>query len=661
MALKLTVASADPKGTEMSPAPPSHPIYLETLPDRVFGFFHPPAASASGEFGQGTAVLLCPPFGWEDVASYRSRRYWAQVLAAEGHATLRIDLPGAGDSAGSPRDPDRLGAWTAAVAGSAAWLHAREGDPRVVAVGWGLGGLLACLAAGHEAPIDDLVLWGVPARGRRLVRELRAFAAMKAAEYDEREPSDLGAASADGDDGALAVAGFVLTADTLRALEQVDLTTLTLTGEPARRVLLLQRDGLPVDEALRDRLKQLGAAVSTAPGDGYGALLAGPQESVPPVAVFDAVSSWLGQGPARGRRQTSARAGTVSWPVPPARDELELAAQPSSLREELDLSAQPCSLREVPITVERPEGRLFGLLCEPIDGARADIAVVLLNAGVVRRIGPNRMWVEAARRWASLGVPTLRLDVEGLGDSDGDGSRYVDAAALYAPGMVDQVRVALDHLQAEGVASRFVVAGVCSGALWAFNAVCEDERVTCAVMVNSYAFFWADHLIVEREARRVGRVLQLSAWRRVLHGKVSAAHVLARLRWMLATPLQLRARSRRRRAGRERLVRALDGLRDSDRRLVLLLGRGELLWDELARDGHLDRLAGWPNVELHTIPSPDHTFRAPPLQRHVHDALDQVLRTELDRRLSHDEPSRPGTRRAARSVAPQPHMPATVQ
>jgi len=620
----------------MNIAPALHPIYLETGPDCTFGFFHPP--SAWPERREGTAVLLCPPFGWEDVASYRSRRTWAGVLAAEGHATLRIDLPGAGDSAGSPRDPDRLAAWTSAVGDSASWLHARADAPRVVAVGWGLGGLLACLAAGQGAPIDDLILWGVPARGRRLVRELRAFAAMKAAEYGEAQTAGAEARfAASTDDGTLSVAGFVLTAQTLRALERVDLTTLTLAGGPERRVLLLQRDGLPVDEALCNRFEDLGAAVSKAPGDGYGAMLAGPQEAVPPLAVFDVVSSWLDGAPPRGPEAATVAA---AWPVPQAREELEL-----------ELGAGPSRVREMPVTVQVPGGRLFGVLCEPREGPRADMAVVLLNGGAVRRIGPNRTWVEAARRWASLGVPTFRLDIEGLGDSDGDESRYADTAALYSPAMVDQVRAALNHLQAEGVASRFMVAGLCAGALWAFNAVCEDERVTCAVMINSYTFFWADHLSVEHDVRRVKKLVHLGSWRRALRGEVSARQVLAMVRWMLATPLQLRARSQRRRARRERLDGALDGLRESHRRVVLLLGRGEPLWDELGRDGHLDRLARWPNLELHTIPSRDHTFRALPLQRYVHDTLDQVLRTELERHPSHDKPATLGPREAERSLA----------
>src|SRR5689334_5733310 len=96
------------ENSEVLATPHPRPLYLATVPDPVFGFFHPAADGAGGE----TAVLLCPPFGWDDVASYRTRLIWSERRAAYGHPTLRIDLPGAGDSAGSPRDPDRMGAWT---------------------------------------------------------------------------------------------------------------------------------------------------------------------------------------------------------------------------------------------------------------------------------------------------------------------------------------------------------------------------------------------------------------------------------------------------------------------------------------------------------------------------------------------------------------------
>ena len=43
-------------------------------------------------------------------------------------------------------------------------------------IGIGLGGLLAIEATRSGAPIDDLVLWAVPAGGRACLRALRLYA-----------------------------------------------------------------------------------------------------------------------------------------------------------------------------------------------------------------------------------------------------------------------------------------------------------------------------------------------------------------------------------------------------------------------------------------------------------------------------------------------------
>ena len=47
---------------------------------------------------------------------------------------------------------------------------------------------------------------------------------------------------------------------------------------------------------------------------------------------------------------------------------------------------------------------------------KGDTAVVLLNAGAMRRAGPFRLHVHAARRFAALGFPTLRIDQPGIAD-----------------------------------------------------------------------------------------------------------------------------------------------------------------------------------------------------------------------------------------------------
>src|SRR5271155_904120 len=147
----------------MSTSREPQPMYLQGSGTPFFAVLH-----RTADQPRETAVLLCPPFGWEDMCTYRLRREWAEHLTRTGHTTLRIDLPGSGDSVGVPADPEQLEAWTQAVAEAARWLCRSGHAGRVAVIGIGLGGMVSCRAALGGAPIDDLVLWSVPARGRTL-------------------------------------------------------------------------------------------------------------------------------------------------------------------------------------------------------------------------------------------------------------------------------------------------------------------------------------------------------------------------------------------------------------------------------------------------------------------------------------------------------------
>ena len=162
---------------DQSLASRGRPFYLALDPDPIFAVLHVPEGSRTG-----TGIVFCPPFGWDELCTYRSLRAWADSLVADGHVALRMDLPGTGDSGGSPRDPERLKAWTQAAASGADWLRSAQGCERIVAIGIGLGGTVAVKAVADGAPIDDLVLWSVFARGTLVMRELRTFAEMAAAE-----------------------------------------------------------------------------------------------------------------------------------------------------------------------------------------------------------------------------------------------------------------------------------------------------------------------------------------------------------------------------------------------------------------------------------------------------------------------------------------------
>ncbi len=627
--------------TERSRVQPVQPFYLQgsgTPP--FFAVLHRGVGMP-----RQTAVLLCPPFGWEDMCSYRIRREWAEHLARTGHTTLRIDLPGSGDSAGAPSDPRQLDAWTQAVSAAARWLRrpiggtAAEGgggpasDMRVAVIGIGLGGMVSCRAALQGAPIDELVLWSVPARGRTLLRELRTFSAFEVANIPDAGESV--PRSDPADEGILVTNGYLLSAETVVELEGFDLGEVDPSWQATPRALLLGRDGLKVDKNLPAILERAGAVVTVADGPGYGAMMVEPQDARRPAEVFELVSSWLGEGePGYGLSLDTSAAG--GWGT------ADTAAPSEPKREdEMVLHCSGVALRERPIFLDGPGGQLFGVLTEPL-GAHRELTALLLNAGPQRRIGPSRMWVETARRWAACGVPTLRIDAAGIGDAEGDATVLGQVTAFYRPGYVVQARAALELLAERGLPPRFVMVGLCAGAYWSAQAALADERVAAVIMLNPRTLIFDEWRHTVRRTRHLRKqMLRPSTWRRALRGELKLAKHLETGRTLVervaSGPVRARARIIAPREGkqpaREPIEDLFDALRDRDQRALLLFTGKEVLHRELSRKGVLDRIDRWPNLELALMGTSADTHTLTPLwlQRQVHEFLDRALEDELKR------------------------------
>ena len=78
----------------------------------------------------------------------------------------------------------------------------------------------------------------------------------------------------------------------------------------------------------------------------------------------------------------------------------------------------------VPVTFECEGARLVGSLHTP-HGRAADLGVILLNQGPIDRTGSHRLYIKLAARLTSLGIPVLRFDARGVGESEG---RWASAA-----------------------------------------------------------------------------------------------------------------------------------------------------------------------------------------------------------------------------------------
>ncbi len=166
---------------------------------------------------------------------------------------------------------------------------------------------------------------------------------------------------------------------------------------------------------------------------------------------------------------------------------------------------------------------LVGVVTEP-SATRSDAglpACILLNAGVIHHVGPNRLHVRVARHLAQLGVLSFRFDFSGRGDSD----TRTDATS-FADANLAETREAMDLLQKNHGCGRFVLMGICSGAVASFQAAMSDPRVVGAVLIDSAAYptrgYYLRHYLRRLASReswsnvllghnRLGRLLRLSS------------------------------------------------------------------------------------------------------------------------------------------------------
>jgi hypothetical protein len=363
-------------------------------------------------------------------------------------------------------------------------------------------------------------------------------------------------------------------------------------------------------------------------------MISHPQQTRPPFESIARVNAWL----------DSRSAPAQSTPRPDRRT----PGAGSSAEMKL---ADGETVRETPLAIPQRFGSLSGVLVEPLQRPHHALTVVLLNAGAVRRIGPNRLWVECARRWATRGVTTLRLDVEGIGDADGEVSPYAQDTALYVPELVPQVLSAVDFLHARGQGERFVLGGVCAGAYWAFQGAARDPRVCGALLVNPRALIWDAGLGPARDLRAlITEPFSLSRIRRVATGP----RLRLFLRWLLAGPARRLRRIGTGESAGAAVERDLDAIFDqlsvTGKRILMLFSAHEPLDDELVRSGRAAKLAAGGNLTVERVAVRDHTMRPVWAQQQAHAALDRAIERELS--LSAAAHSRPGS--PLEPVSPSP-------
>lgn len=410
------------------------------------GWFHP----ASGGTPKDRGVVLCSPFGYEAICTYRGWRALAERLAGAGMPVLRFDYPSTGDSAGDDAF-ERVPAWLGSIEAGTEWLRRHAGVSQVALCGLRLGALLAAeSAARRPGSIDALVLLAPVTSGRMYLREITLAAATGTDTVQDPDWLDS--------------AGFCLHASDVARLRGLDLAG-ALARSGTSRLLIAETPQRPTfNAATLARLDGGGHVVDRLAFTGQDAFLRHAHLSLTPDAVFAEVVDWTAAG---------APFGCPSAPP----------AAPDRLACEGPAAEHILRFGEV--------GQLAGVLCEPSMPQQpiGRTAVLMLNTGANHHIGNSRLAVRMARKLAASGTTSLRIDLGGIGDSDETVAwTYADRATqLFDDAALGDVHAALDALEQRGFSRCFVV-GVCSGAHHAFQAALRDPRIVGLALANLPAF-----------------------------------------------------------------------------------------------------------------------------------------------------------------------------
>lgn len=161
-----------------------------------------------------------------------------------------------------------------------------------------------------------------------------------------------------------------------------------------------------------------------------------------------------------------------------------------------------------------PEGKLLGVVTRPADRQPGRVACLMFNFGVMHRVGPRRIHVKLARRLAAQGVATLRFDLSGLGDS-----RASDTSRNFEEQAGNDLRAAIDELQARLGITQVIVIGLCSGARHGLQATLKDPRIVGLLTFDGYSFT-SRGARLQRRLRRLVRfpVAQTIHWTKMLLG-----------------------------------------------------------------------------------------------------------------------------------------------
>jgi pimeloyl-ACP methyl ester carboxylesterase len=268
------------------------------------------------------------------------------------------------------------------------------------------------------------------------------------------------------------------------------------------------------------------------------------------------------------------------------------------------------------------------MLHNPPSGAtRGTTGIILLNPGPTDRNGPHRLYFKLAELFARQGIPTLRFDARGVGESEGEweaaeGAPILDIFTQIQEGIwVPDTLAAIDYLIKRTGVQQVILGGLCGGAITALLTGSGHPNVVgffmmgIPVTLSSATSNVRDlpETVLSKEASLyIKKLLRPSAWWRLLTLKtdlktlrgVMMSHVLS---WTNPKPVgSTRVIDRRL---NPHFIGGFKAAVENRKKMVFIYSENDYLWQEFKEYflPSFENEASLP-FELATIPQANHNM-----------------------------------------------------
>jgi exosortase A-associated hydrolase 1 len=165
---------------------------------------------------------------------------------------------------------------------------------------------------------------------------------------------------------------------------------------------------------------------------------------------------------------------------------------------------------EHPLRFQCQDSSLFGIISMPQHADKRGILIIV--GGPQYRAGSHRQFTLLARQFASSGIPTMRFDYRGMGDSEGDQREFTSVE--------DDIRAAVDCFFREMPdLNEVVLWGLCDAASAAVFYAPKDDRVTGLILLNPWVRSEQGVAKAYLKHYYLARLFDRQLWRKIFTGQ----------------------------------------------------------------------------------------------------------------------------------------------